>query len=144
MNDTPTKVLLVEDNSTDAGMIQTSLASTGDGPFRVAWVRKLSDALERLGNEVFDVVLLDLTLPGCQGVEAFDRVFSAAPNALILVLSTASGEETARQAVQRGAYDSFSKDPGDIHWLPRTLRYAIERKAAKDALCGPARRAFGR
>ncbi len=134
MNDAGTTVLLVEDNSVDARLIQESLAGAGWCPFRVEWVTQLSDALERLGKEPVDVVLLDLTLPGCQGVEAFDRVFAAAPSALILVLSMADGEETARQAVQRGAYDNLSKGPGDIHWLPRSLRYAIERKAARDAL----------
>jgi diguanylate cyclase (GGDEF)-like protein/PAS domain S-box-containing protein len=134
MNDAPTTVLLVEDDPDDARLIQESLAAAASGRFRVAWVRLLADALERLGTEVADVVLLDMTLPGCQGVEAFDQVFSAAPNALILVLSTADAEERARQAVMRGAYDRLGKDAGDISGLPRTLRYAIAGKAAKDAL----------
>ena len=64
---------------------------------------------------------------------ANDQVFQAAPNALILVLSATSDEETARQAVQRGAHDYLAKGHVDAHWLPRALRYVIERKAAQDA-----------
>jgi len=61
-------------------------------------------------------------------------VLEAAPLALILILSTPSDEETARQAVQRGAHDYLTKGHADAHWLPRTLRYLIERKAAREAL----------
>jgi diguanylate cyclase (GGDEF)-like protein/PAS domain S-box-containing protein len=97
-------------------------------------VTRLNDALERLGQETFEVVLLDLTLPDGQGIEAFDQVFEAAPDALILVLSGANDDETAHQAVLRGAQDYFSKGHVDAHWLPRALRYVMERKVARDAL----------
>ena len=130
----PTSVLLVEDDTADARLIKDALAGAGSGPFRVEWVTRLSEALERLGSEHYEVVLLDLTLPDGQGIEAFDRVFQAAPDALILVLSGLTDEETARQAVERGAHDYFSKGHVDAHWLPRALRYVIERKAARGAL----------
>jgi len=134
MNDAPTMVLLVEDDPADARLIQEALAGGEDGLFRVAWVTRLSDALERLGRENIEVVLLDLTLPDGQGLEVFDLVFQAAPNALILVLSSANDEGTASQAVQRGAHDYLVKNHVDAHWLPRALRYLIERKATREAL----------
>jgi diguanylate cyclase (GGDEF)-like protein/PAS domain S-box-containing protein len=134
MNDVPTTVLLVEDDPAEARVIQEALANTGGSPFCVEWVTRLSDALERLGGKAIDVVLLDLTLPDGQGIDAFDQVFQAAPNALILVLSATSDEETARQAVQRGAHDYLAKDHVDAHWLPRALSYVIERKATRGAL----------
>jgi len=81
MNDAPTMVLLVEDDPADARLIQEALAGGEDGLFRVAWVTRLSDALERLGGENIEVVLLDLTLPDGQGLEVFDLVFQAAPSA---------------------------------------------------------------
>lgn len=134
MNETLTTVLLVEDDPADARMIQEALAGTGDSPFRVEWVTQLSDALGRLGREGITVVLLDLTLPDSQGIEALDQVLQAAPNVLILILSAASDEDTARLAVQRGAHDYLTKGHVDAHWLPRVLRYVIERKATQDAL----------
>ena len=80
------------------------------------------------------MILLDLTLPDGQGLNAFDQVFQAAPNALILVLSAVRDEEIARQTLQRGTHDYLVKGHVDAHWLSRTLRYVIGCKAARDAL----------
>ncbi len=134
MNDGPTTVLLVEDEPADARLIQSGLAGADDGSFRIEWVTRLVDARERLERGGVEVVLLDLTLPDGQGLEVFDRVFEAEPNALILILSLARDEAIARQAVQRGAHDYLVKGHIEAHWLSRTLHYVIGCKAAQDAL----------
>jgi diguanylate cyclase (GGDEF)-like protein/PAS domain S-box-containing protein len=134
MNEAAITVLLVEDDPADAEAIREALADTGGRSFHVEWERKLSDAIERLARAEFEVILLDLTLPDGQGIEAFDRVLEAAPNALILALSGTTDEETARQAVQHGAQDYFAKSHVDAHWLPRAVRYIVERKATRTAL----------
>lgn len=134
MSTAPTNILLVEADAVDAGLIKESLAETVDRKFRVEWVPRLSKAIARLGKDRFEVVLLDLTLPDSQGGEAFDRILETAPDSLILILGTANDEDTARQAVQRGADDYLIKDHVDAHWLPRTLHYLIERKVAREAL----------
>ncbi|RRQ21337.1 diguanylate cyclase domain-containing protein [Thiohalobacter thiocyanaticus] len=130
-----TQVLLVENDADDAGLIRAALsASPGNGSFNVNWVRCLADALERLEQEAVDVVLLDLVLPDGQGIDVFDRIFRAAPDALILVLTADSDEETARRAVQHGAHDYLPKEHADAYWLPRALRYVTDRKAAEQVL----------
>lgn len=139
MNRAPTTVLLVDHDPADARLIVQALAGTedcsrSDGSFRVESVTRLSDALARLGREGIEVVLLDLVLPDGQGIEVFDQVLEAAPNALILVLCAVSDVETACLAVQSGAHDYLVKDHVDAHWMPRALRYVIEHKAARDAL----------
>ena len=134
MIDLPISVLVVEDDDADVRLIKEALASNGASPFRVDWVRQLSTALERLAGGGVDVVLLDLTLPDAQGIATFDRVFAAAPEALILILSTAGNEDIARQALLRGAQDYFVKAHVDAYWLPRALRYAIDRRDARDRL----------
>ncbi|MET0164809.1 MAG: diguanylate cyclase [Vicinamibacterales bacterium] len=134
MTDKTTIVLLIEDDPADARLIREALSAEIDSPFRVEWVTLLSAGLERLTKGGVDVVMLDLSLPDVQGIEAFDEVFLAAPDTLILVLSGLTDEEVARQAVQRGAQDYLSKDHVDAHWLPRALRYVIARKMAMDGL----------
>jgi diguanylate cyclase (GGDEF)-like protein/PAS domain S-box-containing protein len=134
MTATPTTVLLIEDDSTDAELIQAALAGPEHGPFQVEWVRCLAAALDRLEREPIDVVLLDLILPDGEGIEAFERVLRAAPEALILVLSTADDEETALGAVRRGAHDYLDKGHADAYWLPRALRYVTDRKATERVL----------
>ena len=131
---TLTTVLLVEDDPAEALQIKEALAGAKDRPFCVEQVSCLSDAIERLGARRVDVILLDLTLPDARGVEVFDRVFQAARDALILVLSDADDEDAARVAVRRGAHDYFPKGIVDGRWLPRALHYVIERKAIQRAL----------
>lgn len=130
----PTTILLVEDEPTDAALIQHALTDSGMPLFRVVWVTHLAEAIRRLDSEAFAIVLLDLSLPDSPGLNAFDQILVAAPSALILVLSGATDEETAQQAMTRGAHDHLSKRHVDAYWLPRALRYVIERKATRDAL----------
>ncbi len=129
-----TRVLLIEGDPADAGLIEQSLAGIGDRRFAVEWVTRLSTALQRLVRGGVEVVLLDLALPDGRGLDAFDQVFLAAPDALIVVLSAASDEAVARQAVQRGAADYLVRGHVDAHWLPRALGFLLERKATGDAL----------
>ena len=134
MNDPQTTILLVEDDPVYARLIQDALTGTGENTFHVEWVARLDAALERLDREGMATILLDLTLPDGQGLEAFDQVFEAAPNALILVLCAAGDEEIAHRTVQRGAYDYLVKDHLDAHWLSRTLGYIISSKTTSHAL----------
>ncbi len=134
VSDASSSVLLVEDDAADAKLIEQALAVSGSIAFRVERVTSLSEALERLSHSRVELVLLDLTLPDGNGLDAFDKVLLAAPHALILVLCAESDEETARLAVQRGAHDYFVKAHVNAHWFPRTLRYALEHKAARGAL----------
>lgn len=140
MSDAPIAVLLVEDDPSDAAVIQKSLAETGERSFRVEWVTNLSAALERLSRADIEVVVLDLGLPDGRGLSVFDQVFQAAPNAPIVVLSAASDEQTARRAVQRSAHDHVVKGHVNVDWWPRALCYLIERKVTRDELqCSEAR-----
>ncbi|MFZ2269251.1 MAG: EAL domain-containing protein [Azonexus sp.] len=134
MSDTPTSVLLVEDNPDDARLILDALATKVGQVFAVETLTRLADVLERLGRAPVDVVLLDLTLPDARGVTIFDRVRLLAPEALILILSAADDEKNARLAVQCGADDYLIKGHVDAHWLPRALHYLSERKAGREAL----------
>lgn len=134
MSDVLTSVLLVEGDRGEARLIQEALAGKWGGRFLLERVSSLADALDLLQNKVADVILLDLVLPDCQGISVFDQVLLVAPDALILVLCASTDEETALQAVERGAQDYFTKNHIDAHWLPRALRYAIERRNAQNAL----------
>ena len=134
LNAGPGMILLIEDSQSDAEWILKALGEPETGRFDVVWVTCLADALGHLARNAFDVVLLDLMLPDGEGVEAFERVYRAQPEALILVLSAADTEETARRAVRHGAFDHLAKGRADPYWLPRALRYVMERKATERVL----------
>lgn len=130
----PVSLLLVEADPVDAKRIRKVLAGVRRPVFHVESAGLCAAALLRLQKGAVDVVLLDLMLPDARGLEVFERVRRAAPDALILVLSAASDEATARTAVRQGADDYLVKGHVDAHWLPRALDYLLGRKAARDAL----------
>lgn len=133
-------VLLIEDDENDATLIREALAEGGSSVFRVQWVTKISSALHCLSVHQgsfqwhFDVILLDLSLPDALGLAAFTPVFEAAPEALVLVLSSPENEESARMLVKKGAYDYLGKQYVNSHWLPKALRYVTERKQVEAVL----------
>lgn len=128
-----TKLLLIEGDPADAALIKDALRSE-DAVFQLVWVTSLTEALEHLASNPVEVILLDLALPDGTGLEVFDKVMAAAPDALILVLSAASDEQLLSAAMQRGAHDYFAKGHIDAHWLPRALNYILERKESRTAL----------
>src|SRR5882762_1409590 len=130
----PPKILLIENDPAAADKIRAAFTAAGSGSFDVEWVRQLSQGLARLAKGGIDAVLLELSLPDSQGIETFDKLFSAAPDVPILVLGGNYNEALAKEAVGRGAQDYLL--PGHLNYsLPRALRNAIERKAVEDALC---------
>jgi len=127
-------VLLIEDNPADALLIQAMLAEPSSARFEVTPAATLGKGLESLARGTFDVVLLDLSLPDSFGLETFDIVRAQAATMPILVMSGLDDENAAVSAVHSGAQDYLVKGSVDSHLLARSLRYAIERKKAEEAL----------
>lgn len=134
MSSGPIRVLLVEDNSGDALLLQRALADVDTVRFDVTHVQRLAEALKLLHSEAFDVVLLDLGLPDSHGLETLIAVRHEAPAAPIVVLTGFEDEGLALESVQKGAQDYLSKGQIGARLLTRSLRYAIERKEAEEAL----------
>lgn len=128
------QVLLVDNGSEDVQRMRSAFSGPGGERFRVETASTLTVALQWLNKAAADVILLDLNLPDAQGLDVFAQVFAAAPGSLIVVLATPAEEQLASQAVQQGADDYLIKRHVDNHWLPRTLHYLLERKAARSAL----------
>ena len=97
------RLLLVEDESHDAAFIQRMLAEWPSARFEVEHCTRLAEALERLTETTFDVVLLDLSLPDSQGLPTFEAVQQHAPGMPIVVLSGFDDEDVALDAVKLGA-----------------------------------------
>ena len=131
-------ILLIQSNPLDANSIRHALLDSSEGPFKVEWVGRFSEALERLasagkqmkhGSTGIAAVLVDLVLPDSRGIETLDRLMRAAPQIPILVLCAPRDEDTARLAVQRGAQDYLLKDRLDRYLLPKAVVNMIERAA---------------
>jgi diguanylate cyclase (GGDEF)-like protein/PAS domain S-box-containing protein len=133
-------ILLIQDDPSDAKAVRDALNSSADGSFKVEWIRACNEGLERLAREGVQrgnriaAILLDLFLPDSRGIETFDRLFNAAPQLPILILTGSQDEDIAKRAVQRGAQDYLLKSRLDSHLLPKALHSIIERARNAEAL----------
>lgn len=134
------KVLLVEDNHGDARLIQEKLKRAGAKEFEISYVGRLDEALIKLEEGAFDIVLLDLGLPDSQGLNTFTKVQEQVPDAPIVMLSGLADESLALKTVRLGAQDYLMKGKFDGDLLMRAIRYAIERKRAEDKIAHYAKR----
>jgi signal transduction histidine kinase len=121
------RVLIVEDSSTDSTIVQRYLQRDAQAP-QVHTASRLSDAIAIAQSTPLDVVLLDMSLPDAQGVDAVRRMRAAAPHVPIVILSGLEDESVSTEAVQAGAQDYLVKGHVDDVTLRRALRYAIERQ----------------
>jgi two-component system cell cycle sensor histidine kinase/response regulator CckA len=136
------KVLLIEDNPGDARLIQSVLDGVGAtdfalhmfSAFDMECVDRLSAGLKRLGEQDVDLILLDLSLPDSHGLDTFAKVHAQASQVPIIVLTGLADADLAAEVVRRGAQDYLVKGEIDGSLLVRSMRYAIERKRAEEAL----------
>ncbi|MBN1393655.1 MAG: SpoIIE family protein phosphatase [Pirellulales bacterium] len=129
----PVRLLLVEDDPDDVWVMRNMLGGRWDEPIDVLQVELLSAAVERLAEEGFDVVLLDLNLPDSRGLATFFAVYAQAEETPIVILSGHDDERVAVKAVQAGAQDYLVKGQVDDRVLVRSIRYAIERARRRRA-----------
>ena len=73
------KILLIEDNSGDAYLIEEHLEEFADFSYEIESVGTLNEALSILKEQLFDVILLDLVLPDSDGVNTFFRIHNQNP-----------------------------------------------------------------
>jgi PAS domain S-box-containing protein len=127
------KILLIEDNPGDARLIGEMLRESGR-EFELVQCGCLDDGLGEVMDDGMDVVLVNLNLPDCRGMETFDRLREQAPDLPIIVLTGVGDDRMALSAMQHGAQDYLVKGMTDPELLVRSVRYARERKLAELAL----------
>ncbi len=122
------RVLLVEDNPTDAKLVREFLKESQTVRFLVTKAKRMSEALECLKSAVFDVILLDLTLPDCSGVKTYELIAKPARRTPVIVLTGLEDIDTEKRLVALGARDYLRKR----HLEPNILA-AVILNAAKRA-----------
>ena len=118
----------------DATLLYESLREALPGQFQVTLARRLSEALEYLWEQTYHVVLLDLGLPDSHGLDTLVLMRAQAPGVPIVVLTGFQDESLAVEALQEGAQDYLPKGQVDCKLLVRTMRYAMARKVAEEAM----------
>jgi PAS domain S-box-containing protein len=128
------RILLIEDNPGDIRLLQEYLKEGTACRFQITQAGRLSTGLECLAEARFDAVLLDLSLPDSQGLDTLVRLHAAAKDVPIVVLTGIEDEALGVRLIQAGGQDYLVKGYVTGPLLVRSLRYAVERKQAQEAL----------
>jgi diguanylate cyclase len=125
------RVLVVEDDFLQALAVRDRILETGEGRLEPVLVACLKSAVERIVDEPFDVVLLDLMLPDAKGLGGLERIVQTAPRLPVVVLTGLGEDELVARAFEAGAQDYLIKGDGDGKELLRAIRHAVRRKASE-------------
>ena len=124
-------ILLVEDNLEDVFLIKNMLlAELEESGLRLTHVESLNNALRCLEEEYFDIVLLDLCLPGSQGIDALLCVQSKAPDLPIVVLTDLDSDVLPAQLIAQGVHAYLIKNHISQSWLKSAIALAMARSAS--------------
>jgi DNA-binding NtrC family response regulator len=84
------------------------------------------DAIIKVKQKKFDVVILDIKMPKMDGIEALERIQEMSPETPVIMISGHANIDTAVEAVKKGAFDFISKPP-DLNRLLITIRNALDK-----------------
>jgi len=122
------RILLVDDEVVFANNMSKLLTRRG---YRVKAVNSGDEALRALMDNPFDVMVLDLKMPGMDGIATMQEMRKLGLFTEILILTGHGSIDTALEAIQLGAYDYVTK-PVEIAELLSKIEAAFERKTIKD------------
>jgi diguanylate cyclase (GGDEF)-like protein/PAS domain S-box-containing protein len=125
-------VLLIACDPADTRLVVKASTRVCEESLDIEGVSTLSSGVERIRKGGVLAVILDLEKPDQHGIATFEKLFAAAPDIPMLLLSGTETESIARQALERGAQDYILKNHLDEFRLRRVVRGMIERKAAED------------
>jgi two-component system nitrogen regulation response regulator NtrX len=118
-----TATLLVVDD--EPQILQVVSGILQDEGFEVLTAPEGETALKRVGEDAPDLVLLDIALPGMDGLEVLDRLKRQFPTLPVVIISAYGSVENAVKATRLGAYDFIEKPPHADKIL-LTVRNALE------------------
>jgi len=127
-------VLLIEDNPGDVRLIQEMVRKTQNRLIHLEIHDNLTDGIQSLNNNEFQVILLDLSLPDSHGLETITRMLEKANSIPIIILTGTDDKLLAIEAVKAGAQDYLIKGSINSAFLERSIYYSIERQNIKEKL----------
>jgi DNA-binding NtrC family response regulator len=121
-------ILLVDDEVVFTNNMSRLLTKRG---YRVTALNGGEAALRALQEHSFDVMVLDLKMPGLDGIAVMHEMRKLALSTEVLILTGHGSIDTALEAIQLGAYDYVTK-PCEIEELVSKIEAALERKTIRD------------
>ena len=84
------------------------------------------EGLEKFKSNQYEIVLLDIKMPGMDGTEVLDNIVAESPDIPVIMISGHGNIDTAVESIKKGAYD-FIEKPLDLNRLLITIRNALDK-----------------
>jgi DNA-binding NtrC family response regulator len=120
-------VLLVDD---EVEFLETLVKRLAKRKLQVTGVTSAEEAIQILGKQSVDIVVLDVKMPGMDGLEALRQIKSTSPDVEVIMLTGHANVEAAIQGMELGAFDYLMK-PMDIDELLYKLQDAYKKKTLR-------------
>ena len=117
-------VLVVDDDESFGRMVTEVLGERG---FDATWEPVPERAIERASKTDFAAALVDLVMPGLDGLALVDRLRSVSPDTQFLILTGHSSLDTAVESVRHGVFDYLRKGEIQLGVLEQRVRQAVDR-----------------
>jgi DNA-binding NtrC family response regulator len=117
-------ILIVDDEASVRDSLYQWFKADG---YRVDTADEANSALKKLQENPWDIILLDIKMPGMDGIELQHRIKQIDQNVVTIIITAYAAVDTAIQALKDGAFDYVTKpiDPDD---LSRLIRNAVEKR----------------
>ncbi|HXB33489.1 MAG TPA: ATP-binding protein [Puia sp.] len=134
MPNSPTRILIIEDDQDDFLIIQASINDIPDKRFRIDWCYDYADALHRISLAAYDIYFVDYLLGARTGLELLHDAKSMGCEEPLILLTGIGSRDVDIQAMTSGAVDFLVKSEINTEKLDRCIRYALDRSAYIKAL----------
>ncbi|MFC1901486.1 response regulator [Chloroflexota bacterium] len=101
-----TLILVVDDQFGDRETLKTILEDKG---YRVATATDGDEAVKMVAERHYDIIFLDIKLPGIDGIETFEQVKEIDPKAVVIMMTGYTAEDMVKKAINGGAYTCIHK-----------------------------------
>ena len=134
MNDQSLKILLVDANLDYARFMRQGIEDAFPGHLAIKHACSLQAAQHELGQEDFDLILLDLELPDSLGFATFIEIHNQSPYRPVLVIAALDDPSLALRLLAAGAQDYLVKGETNTKRLVIAIQYALERQGIIEQL----------
>jgi len=125
----PFRIMVVDD---EEDFLETIVKRLRRRRVDVTGVESGLEALRKLEEEPFDVVILDVKMPGMDGIDVLKRIKKRWPRVEVIMLTGHASVESGIQGLQHGAFDYVMK-PAELDDLMEKVRRAHQRKLRREA-----------
>lgn len=115
------RILVIDDERLIRWSLEKELSKHG---YEVVLVETGKEGLQKMGEEEFDLVLLDIKLPGIDGIEVLRRIRQRDNSSVVIIITAHGMVDTAVEAMRLGAYDYIEK-PFRLDHLALAIRKAL-------------------